>query len=122
MTDLVRKARSLATRLHSFQRYGDHLPYDYHLENVVSTLMFFGIKDDNMIAAGWLHDVIEDTYLSYSKLVREFNKEIADLVFAVSNELGKNRKERNIKTYPKRTRFIRRFRNNERVRFNFRSI
>jgi guanosine-3',5'-bis(diphosphate) 3'-pyrophosphohydrolase len=101
MIDLVKKARSLATRLHAFQIYGDGLPYDYHLEAVVDVLKFFGFKDENIIASAWLHDVLEDTSINYAYLVREFNKEIADMVYAVTGELGKNRKERHQKTYPK---------------------
>jgi (p)ppGpp synthase/HD superfamily hydrolase len=99
--ELVRKARSLATRLHGFQSYGDDEPYDYHLENAANTLKFFGITEENMIAAAWLHDTIEDTYLDYQKIVKLFNREIADMVYCATDELGKNREEKHLKTYPK---------------------
>jgi (p)ppGpp synthase/HD superfamily hydrolase len=36
--------------------------------------------DEETICAGILHDTIEDTNTTYEDLVREFNKEIADLV------------------------------------------
>ena len=49
----------------------------------------------------WLHDSIEDTYLTYQKLKQTFGQEIAEIVFAVTDELGRNRKERHEKTYPK---------------------
>jgi (p)ppGpp synthase/HD superfamily hydrolase len=54
-----------------------------------------------MKAAGWLHDTIEDTDTEYADLVEVFYEDIAELVYCVSNEEGKNRKERAAKTYPK---------------------
>ena len=54
-----------------------------------------------MLAAGWLHDVIEDTDASYNDVKKVTNAVVAELVFAVTDELGRNRKERSAKTYPK---------------------
>jgi hypothetical protein len=51
--------------------------------------------------AAWLHDIIEDTSVTYDDVQREMGNEIAALVFAVTNEAGANRRERHEKTYPK---------------------
>ena len=48
-----------------------------------------------------MHDVLEDTHLSYNDIKKEFGEDIAELVYAVTDELGRNRKERKEKTYPK---------------------
>jgi hypothetical protein len=74
--------------------------------------LYFGFSDmsDEDIAksaeediedAIWLHDTIEDCRVSYSKISRKFNQFVAEIVYAVTNELGKSRKESAEKTYPK---------------------
>lgn len=80
--------------------------YDLHLKSVVQVgyqyLELLVPKDQcTGICACWLHDGIEDCRLNYNDIKAEFGEEIADIVYAVTNELGKNRKERAIKTYPK---------------------
>lgn len=100
-TEITKKAKKFAIRLHAGQEYGEGVPYDFHLEDVVTTLEFFGIHSGELKAAAWLHDILEDTKIRYSTLVSEFGKYIADIVYNVTDELGKNRKERHEKTYPK---------------------
>jgi (p)ppGpp synthase/HD superfamily hydrolase len=48
-----------------------------------------------------LHDTLEDTSLSYNDIQKAFGKEVAEIVFCVTDELGRNREERKEKTYPK---------------------
>jgi (p)ppGpp synthase/HD superfamily hydrolase len=48
-----------------------------------------------------LHDILEDTPLSYNDVKKEFGEKVADIVYDVTDELGKNRKERKERTYPK---------------------
>ena len=96
----VKEAAYLAISLHGTQTYDGH-PYYYHLEQVVDVLKEFGFTDDKFIIAGYLHDVMEDTAISYNDLKTQFGEEIAEIVYAVTDELGRNRKERKAKTYPK---------------------
>jgi len=96
----MKTTRQFAEDAHKNQKYGEH-PYSHHLEHVHSTLCFFGVTDETLLCSAWLHDTIEDTRTTYEDLQRVFNKDVADLVFVVTNEEGKNRKERNVKTYPK---------------------
>lgn len=94
-------AKRLAELAHHRQRYGTH-PYTHHLKQVDTTLCNFGFKDDmDLRIAAWLHDIIEDTGMSYDQIKLGFGEAIADIVYAVTNEMGRNRKERNQKTYPK---------------------
>lgn len=44
--------------------------------------------------AAWGHDIIEDTRTSYNDAVNHLGKDAADIVYAVTNEKGKNRSER----------------------------
>ena len=97
---LVKEAAYFAISAHGNQTY-DSYPYYYHLEEVVDILREFGYTDDKYIVAGYLHDTLEDTAVSYNDIKERFGEEIAEIVFAVTDELGRNRKERKAKTYPK---------------------
>ncbi|MFP9115282.1 HD domain-containing protein [Flavobacterium sp. RHBU_3] len=102
---VIQKARAFAMASHGTQQYGNY-PYEIHLGNVVTAMLHFGIKPDNnghasLLAAAWLHDVLEDTPVTYDELQVAFTSEIAEMVFAVTDEPGANRKERKAKTYVK---------------------
>lgn len=93
-------AKRFAALVHHGQKYGTH-PYTYHLEHVEMVLNRFDFHDTRLLISAWLHDVIEDTSISYDKLRSGFGEEIADIVYSVTNEMGRNRRERYDKTYPK---------------------
>ncbi len=57
---LVERAATLARLAHAGQRYNGS-PYTDHLEAVAGTLREHGVDDPELIAAAWLHDVVEDT-------------------------------------------------------------
>ncbi|MDA8138411.1 MAG: HD domain-containing protein, partial [Desulfobacteraceae bacterium] len=56
-----------------------HQPYQVHLQAVAKLVAQFS-DDPKMIAAAWLHDVVEDTSATFSDIQREFGDEIAGLV------------------------------------------
>lgn len=96
-----RKAFLLAHEYHGNQKYGND-PYLIHLYDVVNVLHEYGYNsDDHLIAASWLHDTLEDTTLNYSRIKQEIGKDVAEIVFAVTDEMGRSRKERKEKTLPK---------------------
>jgi (p)ppGpp synthase/HD superfamily hydrolase len=97
---LVDRARRFAVKAHGTQMYGDK-PYVAHIDHVVRVLVSFGYSGDHILAAGYLHDVLEDTHVTCEDLAREFPASAVKLVFAVTDEPGRNRKERKAKTYPK---------------------
>jgi (p)ppGpp synthase/HD superfamily hydrolase len=59
-----------------------------------------GPKQDQMTLrdacrrASFGHDLIEDTRVSYNDVKTELGQEAADIIYAVTNDKGKNRKER----------------------------
>jgi (p)ppGpp synthase/HD superfamily hydrolase len=59
--------------------------FDAHLLNVFNILQKV-TKNEAVLAAGLLHDTIEDTNTSYDELLDNFGKEIADLVMEVTHE------------------------------------
>lgn len=95
------RARMFATIAHGSQTYNDEVPYVFHLESVVKVLGRFGFDDSTLVCAAWLHDSIEDTRTSFNDISKRFGADVAELVYCVTSELGRNRDERNKKTYPK---------------------
>ena len=96
----IKRAMELARDIHAAQKY-DEYPYFHHLEQVVDVLKKFNINDVEILIAGWLHDSLEDSSTSYSDLEKEFGTEVAEIVFCLTDELGRTRKEKKEKTYPK---------------------
>lgn len=86
-------------------KYGDY-PYSFHLMMVVEVAHQFTdlipLEDrDNFLAACWMHDTIEDCRLTYNDVLKVSNLEVANIVYALSNEKGKNRKQRANRKYYK---------------------
>ena len=80
------QAIDFAQSMHSGQfRKGDSKPYFVHPKAVYSILKSFGIKDRVLLVSAWLHDTIEDTAATYNIIKQKFNKEVANLVQAVSS-------------------------------------
>jgi len=82
MSELIERARNFATHAHQRidqrRKYSDQ-PYDVHLE-AVARLVASATGDDEMIAAAWLHDVVEDTPATLEDVQREFGASVAALV------------------------------------------
>jgi (p)ppGpp synthase/HD superfamily hydrolase len=93
------RALMVAEKAHHNQSY-DIYPYMYHIRQVVKIAEELGY-DESIIIACILHDTLEDTSLSYNDIKKAFGKEVAEIVYCVTDELGRDRKERKEKTYPK---------------------
>lgn len=93
------RALLVAEKAHSTQTY-DIYPYIYHIKQVVKIATELGY-DEDIIVASTLHDVLEDSDLSYNDIKDSFGVNVAEIVYCVTDELGRNRKERKEKTYPK---------------------
>lgn len=83
--DIKEKAKLFAVRAHMGQiRKGEpDKPMIIHPISVGELLESFGY-DDNVIAAGYLHDVVEDTKYTIEDIEREFGSDIAFLVMCAS--------------------------------------
>ncbi|AZQ65313.1 bifunctional (p)ppGpp synthetase/guanosine-3',5'-bis(diphosphate) 3'-pyrophosphohydrolase [Flammeovirga pectinis] len=77
---MIFKAIQFAAEKHSGQfRKGTNIPYMYHLMNVMKLLCDFDCTDE-VITAGILHDVLEDTATTTEELERHFGKEVTSIV------------------------------------------
>lgn len=82
--NLIEKALIFAAKAHDNQyRKGTKIPYITH-PVAVGMLLHNEQCSDEVIAAGILHDTIEDTNTTLDELVTEFGQEVAELVLAAS--------------------------------------
>ena len=108
MQDLL-KAIEFATNAHKNQmRKASSIPYIMHPFSVGMILKEYGFEND-VVIAGILHDVIEDTTFSYKDIKKNFSKEIADMVQACSENKSfswEERKKHTIKELKKANRKV----------------
>ena len=96
--------------------YDTYLPYEFHLrmvahvgqkysnilddrkeyftgDDIINPVQQISLRSACMLAC-WGHDLIEDCRVSYNDVKDALGQEAAEIVYAVTNEKGKNRKER----------------------------
>ena len=108
------------------QKYDHVLPYGFHLKMVASFVSRYGYlvaesEADILVLYGsaYLHDTIEDARMTYNDIVkfiddfrvgslvlpeeikRKLEEQVPEIVYALTNEKGRNRKERANETYYK---------------------
>ncbi len=99
----IQKAIYIATHQHRHQeRNFSKLPYIVHPFSV-AWLLSEQTKDEDIIIAGLLHDVIEDTdNYGYEEILRDFGERVARIVAEVTETKGldwKERKEKYIEVF-----------------------
>lgn len=84
--NIIDRAREYCMTAHQGQTRSDNLtPFHEHPFKTAEILATV-TDDPNLIAAGYLHDTIEDTDITYWDLVDDFNEDVAHLVFSVTKE------------------------------------
>jgi (p)ppGpp synthase/HD superfamily hydrolase len=96
--DLIRRAFRLAYDAHAAQKYSGDDPYLLHLFDTYNVLLLFDHREPELLAAALLHDVIEDTPINYRGVLEATNEAVAEIVYACTDELGRNRRERKVRT------------------------
>jgi GTP pyrophosphokinase len=81
--ELLQRALDLAEKAHNKQKRASGEPYINHCKAVASILAEMHVPPA-VVAAGLLHDTVEDTGIDFKDLKREFGKEIYNLVQAVT--------------------------------------
>jgi (p)ppGpp synthase/HD superfamily hydrolase len=94
---LVMRAADFAARRHTEQRRkgAAREPYTNHLTEV-ALLLAEAVEDDDdpLIAAGFLHDTLEDTVTEYEDLVAAFGADVAGLVSECTDDKSLPKAER----------------------------
>lgn len=85
--NIRQKAKEFAIKAHNGQRRKSdkEKPMIIHPIDVANILSEYGY-DDNVIAAGYLHDVLEDTKYTKEDLLTEFNEDVVSLVLGASEK------------------------------------
>ncbi|UYW30871.1 HD domain-containing protein [Methylorubrum extorquens] len=94
---LVSRAADFAARRHADQQRkgAAREPYVNHLAEVASLLAeTMGEPDAALVAAGWLHDTLEDTQTDREELERLFGPRVASLVAEVTDDKSLPKAER----------------------------
>src|SRR5438094_10661430 len=94
---LVSEAADLAARRHNgMARKGrGNEPYINHLAEVASLLAeVTDGTDAELVAAGWLHDTIEDTATTRDELAQKFGERVAALVVEVTDDMSLSKAQR----------------------------
>ncbi len=81
--EILSKAYNFALNAHKDQKRVSGDPYIVHPVAVAEILTDLKL-DSATIVTGLLHDTIEDTHATYDTVVKEFGKEVADLVDGVT--------------------------------------
>lgn len=113
----LEQIRSMAHQIHESvnQFYDGDKPYGYHLDMVAKEVYAYGhlvlVGEDELLPlfmGAWFHDSIEDARVSYNDvkkialklgLTEEQAFMASEIVYALTNEKGRNRKERAGKRY-----------------------
>jgi (p)ppGpp synthase/HD superfamily hydrolase len=95
-SSIVEQALRVAAVAHGGQqRKGAPVPYFTHAAAVALILARAGFRDERLLAAAILHDVVEDTDVGEAQLRGQFPDEVVGLVMAVSerkkDEQGRKR-------------------------------
>ncbi len=80
---LLEKAYNFAKTAHGDQKRNSGEPYYYHLFETAKNIAELGM-DSKAVAAGFLHDVLEDTETKKEDLEKEFGEEIRFIVEGVT--------------------------------------
>ena len=98
MSKLIIQAKQFAERAHAGQvRKLNDEPFMNHPTNVASTLLAAGF-DEIVVAAGYLHDVVEDTTVEIAEISRKFGEKVKALVEANTEDTQLPWKERKRQT------------------------
>src|SRR6185295_6702969 len=106
---LISEAAELAARRHNgMARKGrGNEPYINHLTEVANLLATaIDGADAELVAAGWLHDTIEDTDTTREELAEKFGERVAALVVEVTDDMtlpNDQRRQTQIEDAPKKS-------------------
>lgn len=100
---MINQALEIARLAHEGQfRKGSKTPYILHPMEAGVIAASLSMKnnqvDEEVVAAAILHDVIEDTDLSYQDLSKDFNEKVMELIRLQSEDKSKSWQERKEKT------------------------
>lgn len=98
-------AREVAAKAHLWQMYGSR-PYIEHVDEVADVVCEFFGEDHLTLTCALLHDVVKDSDVTIEYIYEIFGKDVGDAVRFVTDEPGRNRRERKSATEAKWSRML----------------
>jgi len=91
---MVTEALQLAKQAHKGQERDEGDPYIIHPIRVANTFIYnLGITDVDTICAALLHDVVEDSDVSFNEIEKRFGKNVEKIVVILTRDKQKETKE-----------------------------
>ena len=81
---LLENAELFAKSKHAGKLKKSGTTYSIHLENVVNRLKSLGVINEEVLCAGWLQDILEETDTSFDELFEKFGRRIAVLTLSLT--------------------------------------
>ena len=81
---LLENAELFAKSKHAGKLKKSGTTYSIHLENVVNRLKSLGVIDEEILCAGWLQDILEETDTSFDELFEKFGRRVAVLTLSLT--------------------------------------
>ncbi len=78
--EIIDEAKLLCQRLHAGHKRGGGQPYATHPFAVAALLREYGVTDPEVLAAAYLHDVVEDSDYTIEQIRKGFGQRVASLV------------------------------------------
>lgn len=100
MSHRIERARTFALRAHVTQKYGTEFPYIIHFQTAYMVAVRFGVVDEDVLVAVWLHDILEDTVRTPVEIAGLFGDRVVSMVTRVTDPTGMTRKEKHAISYP----------------------
>ena len=103
-SDVERYVSEFAVKSHGDQQHGC-LKIEEHLRDVAENVKRHYNPNENwapledVVAAAWLHDLVEDTPITIDEIDERFGDSVGDIVSLVTDKDGANRYERHLYTY-----------------------
>ena len=83
---ITESAESFAKERYASAVRKDDVLYLVHLRGVVTRLKSLGISDHEVLAAAWLHGMINDAKTTFDEIYKRFGSRISVLVLALSKD------------------------------------
>lgn len=92
--ELIKNAELFAKNCH-LGKTTNGVTYTQHLEDVVNRLKSLGVIDNDILCAGWLCKILENTDTTFDDVYEKFGNVVAVLVLSISKDMTIPRKQRN---------------------------
>lgn len=83
--NFLQQAHDLSKNIHKGQFYDTYDYFTFHICGVVADMETRGLSRETLIV-GYLHDVLEDSTITYEKLEDAFGTRVANAVLALTRE------------------------------------